>query len=41
LGENYVAALSLAPTTPEWLSAIRAKPINLGLDCLDIAALIY
>jgi len=32
LGENYVAALSLAPTTPEWLRAIGAKPMNLGLD---------
>ncbi|TDT41641.1 preprotein translocase subunit SecD [Halospina denitrificans] len=32
LGEEYVAALSLAPTTPEWLRAIGAMPMNLGLD---------
>ena len=32
LGEEYVAALSLAPTTPEWLRAIGATPMNLGLD---------
>lgn len=32
LGEDYVAALSLAATTPEWLRAIGAKPMNLGLD---------
>lgn len=32
LGENYVIALNLAPTTPAWLSAIGAKPMKLGLD---------
>ena len=32
LGDEYVAALSLAPTTPEWLRSIGAKPMNLGLD---------
>ncbi len=32
LSEEYVAALSLAATTPEWLRAIGAKPMNLGLD---------
>lgn len=32
LGENYVVALNLAPTTPEWLSSIGAKPMKLGLD---------
>ena len=32
LGEEYVAALSLAATTPEWLRSIGAKPMNLGLD---------
>lgn len=32
LGENYVVALNLAPTTPDWLSAIGAKPVKLGLD---------
>lgn len=32
LGENYVVALNLAPTTPEWLSTLGAKPMKLGLD---------
>ena len=32
LGENYVVALNLAPTTPQWLSDIGAKPMKLGLD---------
>ncbi|MFD0950079.1 protein translocase subunit SecD [Paraperlucidibaca wandonensis] len=32
LGDNYVVALNLAPTTPDWLSAIGAKPVKLGLD---------
>lgn len=32
LGKNYVAALNLVPTTPDWLRAIGAKPMNLGLD---------
>lgn len=32
LGENYVVALNLAPTTPEWLRSIGAKPMKLGLD---------
>lgn len=32
LGNDYVAALSLARTTPEWLRAIGAGPMNLGLD---------
>lgn len=32
LGPEYVAALSLAATTPQWLRAIGAKPMNLGLD---------
>ena len=32
LGENYVVALNLAPTTPAWLQAIGAKPMKLGLD---------
>ena len=32
LGENYVVALNLAPTTPEWLQKIGAKPMKLGLD---------
>ena len=32
LGEDYVVALNLAPTTPAWLSAIGAMPMKLGLD---------
>ncbi|ESK56715.1 protein translocase subunit SecD [Acinetobacter tjernbergiae] len=32
LGEDYVVALNLAPTTPEWLRKIGAKPMKLGLD---------
>ncbi len=29
---DYVVALNLAPTTPAWLSALGAEPMNLGLD---------
>ncbi|MBE0439554.1 MAG: protein translocase subunit SecD [Gammaproteobacteria bacterium] len=32
LTDNYIVALNLAPTTPSWLSALGAKPMNLGLD---------
>ncbi|MBP0049831.1 protein translocase subunit SecD [Marinobacterium sp. AK62] len=32
LGNGYVVALNLAPTTPEWLSSIGAGPMKLGLD---------
>ncbi|BBB31176.1 protein translocase subunit SecD [Neptunomonas japonica] len=32
LGDNYVVALNLAPTTPEWLESIGAGPMKLGLD---------
>lgn len=32
LGDDYVVALNLAPTTPEWLRKIGAKPMKLGLD---------
>ncbi|MEC8483650.1 MAG: protein translocase subunit SecD, partial [Pseudomonadota bacterium] len=32
LGEIYVGALNLVPTTPEWLSSIGAGPAKLGLD---------
>lgn len=32
LGEDYVVALNLAPTTPLWLQKIGAKPMKLGLD---------
>ncbi|HET8706850.1 MAG TPA: protein translocase subunit SecD, partial [Pseudomonadales bacterium] len=32
LGEKFVVALNLAPTTPNWLLAMGAKPMRLGLD---------
>ncbi|WP_294035902.1 protein translocase subunit SecD [uncultured Moraxella sp.] len=32
LGDNYVVALNLAQTTPEWLKNLGAKPMKLGLD---------
>ena len=32
LGDNYVVALNLAETTPDWLRSIGASPMNLGLD---------
>ena len=32
LGEDYVVALNLAQTTPQWLRDIGAKPMKLGLD---------
>ena len=32
LGDNYVVALNLAPRTPNWLRAIGANPMKLGLD---------
>lgn len=32
LGDDYVVALNLAPTTPAWLRALGANPMNLGLD---------
>ncbi len=32
LGDNYVVALNLAPTTPDWLLGLGAKPMKLGLD---------
>ena len=32
LGSNYIVALNLAPTTPDWLLAIGAQPMSLGLD---------
>jgi preprotein translocase subunit SecD len=32
LGDGYVVALNLAPTTPEWLTSIGAEPMKLGLD---------
>jgi preprotein translocase subunit SecD len=32
MGSNYTVALNLAPTTPEWLQALGAKAMYLGLD---------
>lgn len=32
LGNDYVVALNLAPTTPNWLTAFGGKPMALGLD---------
>ena len=32
LGRDYVTALNLAPTTPDWLRSVGATPMNLGLD---------
>lgn len=32
LGDDYVVALNLAPTTPAWLTKIGARPMKLGLD---------
>lgn len=32
LGEGFVVALNQAATTPEWLTSIGARSVNLGLD---------
>ncbi len=32
LDSRYIVALNLAPATPQWLRAVNAKPMNLGLD---------
>ena len=32
LGDDYIVALNLAPTTPQWLTDIGAGPMKLGLD---------
>jgi preprotein translocase subunit SecD len=32
MGDDYVVALNLAPTTPDWLTSIGAGPMKLGLD---------
>ncbi len=32
LGDDYVVALNLAQTTPEWLRQLGASPMKLGLD---------
>ncbi|MEM9254550.1 MAG: protein translocase subunit SecD [Pseudomonadota bacterium] len=32
LGDGFIVALNLAPTTPDWLSSYGAQPMKLGLD---------
>jgi len=32
LGDDYVVALNLAQTTPDWLRSLGASPMKLGLD---------
>ncbi len=32
LGHDFIVALNMAPTTPEWLSSLGAGPMKLGLD---------
>ncbi len=32
LGKDYVVALNLAPSTPDWLRSLDAEPMFLGLD---------
>ena len=32
LGNDYIVAVNLAPTTPAWLQSLAASPMNLGLD---------
>lgn len=32
LGSEFIVALNLAPTTPEWLRNLNAQPMKLGLD---------
>ncbi|MDD5390377.1 MAG: protein translocase subunit SecD [Gallionellaceae bacterium] len=32
LGPGYTVALNLLPASPHWLSALGAKPMNMGLD---------
>jgi len=32
LGDDYVVALNMAPTTPKWLDNLGASPMKLGLD---------
>jgi preprotein translocase subunit SecD len=32
LGDDYIVALNMAPTTPDWLVSLGASPMKLGLD---------
>ncbi|NOX75836.1 MAG: protein translocase subunit SecD [Gammaproteobacteria bacterium] len=50
LGRGYVVALNLAPRTPDWLRALNASPMYLGLDLrggvhflmeVDVEAAVY
>ncbi|MCF6260523.1 MAG: protein translocase subunit SecD [Gammaproteobacteria bacterium] len=50
LGRGYVVALNLAPRTPDWLRAMNAAPMYLGLDLrggvhflmeVDVAAAVH
>ena len=40
LGDDYVVALNLAQTTPQWLRNLGASPMKLGLD-LSGGCLLY
>ncbi len=37
LGDQYVVALNLAPTTPEWLQKLGRKPMKLGLTYVVVS----
>lgn len=41
LGNDYLVALNLAPTTPDWLKKINALPMKLGLDLRGGVHLLY
>jgi preprotein translocase subunit SecD len=41
LGDDYLVALNLAPSTPNWLRAIGAMPMKLGLDLRGGVHLLY
>ena len=32
MGDDFIVALNLAPTTPKWLAGLGGKPMKLGLD---------
>ena len=36
MGGDYVVALNLAPTTPNWLNSLGGKPMKLGLSLIHI-----
>ena len=41
LGDKYVTALNLAPTTPDWLTNLGAGPMKLGLDLSVVECTFY